>query len=79
MSRYGEPVLNVWSHGVFLCEKESLPSEIRQGMTMQPNERVNNCARLLSDGRLLEKLSGDVSPHMFDWPLHQREGLSDIH
>ena len=27
-------------------------------MTMQLNERVNDCARLLNDGRLLAKLSG---------------------
>ena len=42
----------------FLCEKESPASEIRQAMTMQLNERVNDCARLLNDGRLLAKLSG---------------------
>ena len=41
----------------FLCEKESPATEIRQAMTMLLNERVNNCARLLNVGRILEKLS----------------------
>ena len=51
-------------------------------MTMQLNKRVNDCVRLLNDGRLLEKLSGtraEVSPSMFDWPPRQREGVPDIH
>ena len=42
----------------FSCEKESPASEIRQAMTMQLNERVNDCARLLNDERLLARLSG---------------------
>ena len=71
----------------FLCEKESPATEIRQAMTMLLNERVKNCARLLNVGRLLEKTKwsgccgtrAEVSPHMFDWPLQQREGLPDIH
>ena len=96
ISRYGEPALKVGSRNIkirrtslegresscFLCEKESPASEMRQAMTMQLNERVNDCDRLLNDGRLLAKLSGtraEVSPNMFDWPLQQREGVPDIH
>ena len=33
-------------------------SELRQAMTMQLNERLNECARNLNDGKLLALLSG---------------------
>lgn len=42
----------------FLCEKKEPTSELRQAMTMQLNERLNECARNLNDGRLLALLSG---------------------
>lgn len=42
----------------FLCEKKEPTSELRQAMTMQLNERLNECARNLNDGRILALLSG---------------------
>ena len=42
----------------FLCEKREPSSELRQAMTMQLNERLNECAHNLNDGRLLALLSG---------------------
>ncbi|KAL0198142.1 hypothetical protein M9458_006682, partial [Cirrhinus mrigala] len=42
----------------FLCEKMEPTSEMRQAMTMQLNERLNECARNLNDGKLLALLSG---------------------
>lgn len=42
----------------FLCEKKEPTSELRQAMTMQLNERLNECARNLNDGKLLALLSG---------------------
>ena len=54
-----------------LCEKESPASEIKQAMTIQLNERVNDCARLLNDGRLLAKIKWSgccgkraITPHV---------------
>ena len=45
----------------FLCEEEAETSTLRQAMTMQLNERLNECARTLNDGMLLAKLSaGDA-------------------
>ena len=45
----------------FLCEEEDEISNLRQAMTMQLNERLNQCARTLNNGKLLAKLSaGDV-------------------
>ena len=42
----------------FFCEKEG---GLREAMTMQVNNRIDNCAKTLSDGKLLAKLSvGDV-------------------
>ena len=34
----------------FLCEKKEPVSEVRQAMTMQLNERLNECACNLNDG-----------------------------
>ena len=43
----------------FLCEKEG--GELREAMTMKLNKRVNECAKTISDRRLIAKLSaGDV-------------------
>ena len=42
----------------FLCEKEDPVSEMRQAMTMNLSQRVNEYAQFLSDGKLLAKLSG---------------------
>ena len=42
----------------FLCEKIEPQSELRQAMTMQLNERLNECAHNLNDGKLLALLSG---------------------
>ncbi len=45
----------------FLCEKEDEISNLRQAMTMQLNQRINQCAKKLNNGKLLAKLSaGDV-------------------
>lgn len=45
----------------FICEKEASSSELRQVMTMNLNNRLNECARNLNDRRLLAKLSaGDA-------------------
>ncbi len=42
----------------FLCEKMEPTSELRQAMTMQLNQRLNECAPNLNDGKLLALLSG---------------------
>ncbi len=43
----------------FLCEEEG--GDLREAMTMKLNKRLNECAKNLSDGKLLAKLStGDV-------------------
>ena len=42
----------------FLCEKMEPVSKLRQAMTMQLNDRLNECARNLNDGKLLTILSG---------------------
>lgn len=42
----------------FLCEKIQPKSKLRQAMTMQLNERLNECAHNLNDGKLLAVLSG---------------------
>ncbi|KAL7381910.1 hypothetical protein ABVT39_020427 [Epinephelus coioides] len=45
----------------FICEDESALPPLRDAMTMNVNERLNECARNLSDTKLLAKLSaGDV-------------------
>jgi len=45
----------------FLCEEEAETSTFRQAMTMQLNERLDECARTLNDRMLLAKLSaGDT-------------------
>ena len=41
----------------FLCEEEDQISNLRQAMTMQLNERLNQCAKTLNHGKLLAKLS----------------------
>ena len=42
----------------FLCNTEAPASELRQVMTMQLNQRLNECAKALNDGKLLAALSG---------------------
>ena len=43
----------------FLCEEEG--AEVREAMTMKLNKKVNECAKTISDGKLLAKLTaGDV-------------------
>jgi len=43
----------------FLCEEEG--SDLKEAMTMKLDKRLNECAKNLSDGKLLAKLSsGDV-------------------
>ena len=45
----------------FICEEESNLDDLRQASTMKLNERLNECAKTLNDGKLLAKLSaGDV-------------------
>jgi RNA processing factor Prp31 len=45
----------------FICEKCVGRSEIREAMTMQLNDRLNQCAQNLQDKKLLAKLSvGDA-------------------
>ena len=50
----------------FLCEKLGQSSELRHDMMQQLNDRVNECARTLSDGRLLAKLSGGDAIAQYD-------------
>ena len=56
----------------FLCEEESETSTLRQAMTMQLKEILNECTRTLNDGMLLAKLSaGDwwsSGGHLGKWP-----------
>ena len=42
----------------FICDKEASSSELRQVMTMNLNNKLNECARNLNDGKLLARLSG---------------------
>ena len=42
----------------FFCEEEDAISNLHEGMTERLNERLNQCARTLNDGKLLAKLSG---------------------
>ena len=52
----------------FICEDESATAQLRDAMTMQVNERINECARNLSDMKLLAKLSaGDVVAQEFKY------------
>lgn len=45
----------------FLCEKEVFGDDIRHAMTMKLNNRLNDCAKTLGDGKLLARLSaGDA-------------------
>jgi len=45
----------------FICDKEAPSSELRQVMTMNLNNRLNECAQTLNDGKLLARLSdGDA-------------------
>ena len=50
----------VYNYECFLCEKTGQTSELRHAMTQQLNDRVNECALTLSDGKLLAKVSGGV-------------------
>ena len=42
----------------FTCDKEAPSSELRQIMTMNLNNRLNECVQTLNDGKLLSRLSG---------------------
>ena len=42
----------------FICDKKTSSSEHRQVMTMNLNNRLNECAQTLNDEKLLAKLSG---------------------
>jgi len=42
----------------FICDKEAPSSKLRQVMTMNLNNRLNECAQTLNDGKLLARLSG---------------------
>ena len=42
----------------FICDKEALSSELRQVMTMNLNNRLNECVQTLNDGKPLARLSG---------------------
>lgn len=45
----------------FICERKGNLEDLREAMTMKLNKRVNECARILNEGKLLAKLSsGDV-------------------
>ena len=51
----------------FLCEEEG--GEVREAMTMKLNKKVNECAKTISDGKLLAKLSaGDVVAQELKYP-----------
>ena len=52
------PRRNLIPSECFLYEKSREASELRHAMTQQLNDRVNECALTLSDGKLLAKLSG---------------------
>jgi hypothetical protein len=53
-------------HVCFLCEKENPTYELWQAMTMQLDKRLNECTRILNDGKLLAVLSGaEVSLFLF--------------
>ena len=52
----------------FLCDKEDKDIHLRQAMTMKLNDRLNNCAKILNDGKLLAKLSsGDIVAQGFKY------------
>ena len=42
----------------FLCDKEETKSELRKSMAMKLDQRLNECACNLNDGKLLAKLTG---------------------
>ena len=42
----------------FLCEKQEPKSELRKAMTMELDQKLNECARNLNDGKLLARLTG---------------------
>ena len=49
---------------MFLCEKENPTSELRQAMTKQLDKLLIECARKLSDGKIMAVLNGgDVVAH----------------
>ena len=41
----------------FFCEKVELDSELKQSITKQLNERLNECVHYLNDGKLLALFS----------------------
>ena len=43
---------------MFLCEKQEPKSELRKAITMELDQRLNECARDLNDGKLLARLTG---------------------
>ena len=60
--RYVEAVLIASS--VFLCKKQEPKSKLRKAMAMELDQRLNECARNLNDGKLLARLTGgDILAH----------------
>lgn len=52
----------------FLCDKEDKDINLRKAMTMKLNERLNRCATILNDVKLLAKLSaGDIVAQEFKY------------
>ena len=43
---------------MFLCEKQEPKSELRKAVIMELDQRLNECARNLNDGKLLARLTG---------------------
>ena len=61
----------------FICDKEASSSELRQVMTMSLNNRLNECARNVNDGKLLARLSiGDAIAQELKYHL---ECLTDLY
>ena len=61
----------------FICDKEASSSELRQVMTMNLNNRLNECARNVNDGKLLARLSiGDAIAQELKYHL---ECLTDLY
>ena len=52
----------------FICDNEAPSTELRQVMMMNFNNRLNECAQTLSDGKLLAKdYGGDAIAQELKW------------
>ena len=52
---------SIENRACFLCDKEAPLSDLRKAMTLELDERLNECAKNLNDGKLLAVLSsGDI-------------------